>query len=142
MQVGNVSIDHPIDYGKEYVAEALVGQKVPRTVYTLSTLTNGSDLAGEAVAAYASLSMLFAKSDPELSVALEDDAYAMYGMMEKMPNTKYSDANPQFENVRLLPALIARPSAVCCLLASCGGCQPAVPCLFHGTSCSRLARQL
>ena len=71
-------------------------------MYILNTQTNGSDLVGEAVAAYASLSILFDKINPSLSVALEDDAFTMYELMGEFPNTRYSDANPEY-NVRAAP---------------------------------------
>jgi hypothetical protein len=89
--------------GASYVAEAIQAGLGPgnitRPVYMLTAKTNGSDLIGEAVAAYASLSILFDKINPQLSVALEDDAFTMYELMNTFPNTKYSAANPEY-NVR------------------------------------------
>lgn len=106
VQVGKKQDDHTILVGWPYVPEAisdgLGAPNISRPVYVLSTATNGSDLVGEAVAAYASLSMLFDKINPQLSVALEDDAFTMYELMKEFPNTRYSDANPEY-NVRAEP---------------------------------------
>lgn len=103
VQVGRASVDHPIlakwPYSAEAITDGLGAPNVTRPVFVLSTQTNGSDLLGEAVAAYASLSILFDKINPQLSVALEDDAFTMYELMGTMPNTKYSAANPEY-NVR------------------------------------------
>lgn len=97
MQVGDFDTDHAIVTGRPLPPEAFNGKNVSRPVFTIGPLANGSDLAGEAVAAYASLSILFRSIDPVLSVALEEDAYAMYAFMERMPDTKYSDNNVQFQ---------------------------------------------
>lgn len=98
VQVGDYRTDHPINIGEPYVAEAVSDnpgtRNATRPVFILNTQTNGSDMLGEAVAAYASLSMLFIKIDPTLSVLLEGDAFAIYDLMLKMPNTRYSDADP------------------------------------------------
>lgn len=103
VQVGKKAIDHALLVGFPYVPEAISAglgpSNISRPVYVLNMLNNGSDLVGEAVAAYASLSMLFDKIDPQLSVGLEDDAFTMYELMKQMPNTRYSDANPEY-NVR------------------------------------------
>ena len=106
VQVGKKEDDHNFSTGWPYVPEAISDglgpANISRPVYVLSTATNGSDLVGEAVAAYASLSMLFDKINPQLSVALEDDAFTMYELMQEFPNTRYSDANPEY-NVRAEP---------------------------------------
>ena len=78
-----------------------------RPVYVLNSRTNGSDLIGEAVAAYASMSILFEKINPQLSVALEDDAFTMYELMNSMTDTKYSDAKPNAYKVRFPFPLLA-----------------------------------
>ena len=110
-QVGDWRTDHPIFVGKRYVAEAISDdpgtRNATRPVFILdSRTTNGSDMIGEAVAAYASLSMLFNKINPSLSVALEGDAFAMYDLMQTMPNTKYSDADPETYRVCICSALL------------------------------------
>jgi Glycosyl hydrolase family 9 len=111
LQVGKKVSDHSITTGAQYTAEAIQAGLGPanmtRPVYILTAQTNGSDLVAEAVAAYASLSILFDKINPQLSVALEDDAFTMYELMNTFPNTKYSAADPEY-NVR------SNPEYTCC----------------------------
>ena len=96
MQIGDFDTDHEIVTGHHIAAEYWNERNVSRPVFTLNPVNNGSDLAGEAVAAYAALSILFRSVDPPLSVSLEEDAFSMYAFMERMPDTRYSDNNVQF----------------------------------------------
>lgn len=113
LQVGTLETDHHLGegpYNAEAISAGLGAGNTTRPVFMLSTRTNGSDLVGEAVAAYASLSILFEKINPQLSVALEDDAFTMYELMGTFPNTKYSDANKEF-NVRTQPGPLLASSS-------------------------------
>lgn len=97
MQVGDFDTDHELTVGRHISPEFFNGKNVSRPVFTLGPLANGSDLAGEATAAFAALSIVFRDVDPPLSVALEEDAFSMYAFMERMPDTRYSDNNVQFQ---------------------------------------------
>jgi len=57
----------------------------------------GSDMAAEATAAYASLSLLLFEQDPAASISLEKHARQMYTWMTSTLGSLYSDIHPDLE---------------------------------------------
>ena len=96
---------------------------VSREVFVLNNNNTGSDLLGEATAAFAALSVLFADTQPELSVTMSEHALQAYGQLTGW--TKARTLAPRALAEAMLRLHVSRVAALLACTSACTSTTPA-----------------
>lgn len=157
VQVGDANADENVLPSEALMPEQYVTSKqFARPVIEINATSGGSDLIGEAVAAFASIALLF-REEPgseDFSNAMTKHARQLYEWMKDSPGTMYSAVHPML--ARTYPSQV-RPdapnsppggpdcvTAVACCGLCCALCQilsmAALRCVLTRltTSCCRM----